>query len=65
MFLNRLIHSVTDACVIGLPQGLDPAATRGLLLCRHATLRPIEPGVELRTKTSAWKTYWGEGVDTI
>ena len=46
MFLNRLIHGVTDAYVIGLPQGLDPAATRGLLLSRHATLRPIEPGVE-------------------
>ena len=45
MFLNRLIHGMTDAYVIGLPQGLDPAATRGLLLSRHATLRPVEPGV--------------------
>ena len=61
MFLNRLIHGVTDAYVIGLPQGLDPAATTGLLLCRHATLRPIEPGVELRTKDVCVEDLPGRG----
>ena len=45
MFLNRLIHGMTDAYVIGPPQGFDRAATRALLLSRHATLRPVEPGV--------------------
>ena len=64
MFLNRLIHGVTDASS-ACPRAWTPRQLGDYFCVVTQRFAPSNLVLSYAPKTSAWKTYRGEGVDTI